>query len=139
MIQKQIDNINNDKPELPISLLDQILINPICMLIIGVLIGLILSYIFKILFTNKTPLQDFDLVKEPIDTEGSFGSLFKNLGNSNKCKELYKSLMIKVHPDKFSGTDKEVRSSELSQELGKYQLNYSKLKELQKIILDEFK
>jgi hypothetical protein len=47
-------------------------------------------------------------------------------------------MMVKVHPDKFSGTDKEVRASELSQELGKYKHNYSKLKELEKIILDEF-
>mgnify|MGYP006142801541 CR=1 FL=1 len=139
MIQEQMDNTNNDKTELPTSLLDQILLDPIYMLIIGIVIGLILSYIFKILFANKTALPDFDLVKEPINTEGSFGSLFQNLSNSDKCKELYKSLIIKVHPDNFSGTDKEVRASELSQELGKYKLNYSKLKELEKIILDEFK
>ena len=139
MMQEQIDSINNNKTELPNSLLDQILLDPIYVLIIGVVIGFILSYIFKILFANKTALPDFDLVKEPIDTEGSFGSLFQNLGNSSKCKELYESLMIKVHPDKFSGTDKEVRASELSQELGKYKLNYSKLKELEKIILNEFK
>tara|TARA_Y100000022_G_scaffold61904_1_gene53069 strand:- start:1215 stop:1640 length:426 start_codon:yes stop_codon:yes gene_type:complete len=139
MIQEQIDNINNNKTELPIRLIDQILLDPIYMLIIGVVIGLILSYIFKILFANKTALTDVDLVKEPIDTKGSFGILFQNLGNSDKCKELYKSLMVKVHPDKFSGTDKEVRASELSQELGKYKHNYSKLKELEKIILDEFK
>jgi uncharacterized membrane protein YraQ (UPF0718 family) len=136
MIQEQIDN--NNKTELPISLIDQILLDPIYMLIIGVVIGLILSYIFKILFANKTTLTDVDLVKEPIDTKGSFGGLFQNLGNSDKCKELYKSLMVKVHPDKFSGTDKEVRASELSQELGKYKHNYSNLKELEKIILDEF-
>ena len=85
----------------------------------------ILSYIFKILFANKTTLTDVDLVKEPIDRKRSFGGLFQNLGNSDKCKELYKSLMVKVHPDKFSGTDKEVRASELSQELGKYKHNYS--------------
>lgn len=137
MIQEQIDN--DSKTELPISLIDQILLDPIYMLIIGVVIGLTLSYIFKILFANKTTLTDVDLVKEPVDTKGSFGSLFQNLGNSDKCKELYKSLMVKVHPDKFSGTDKEVRASELSQELGKYKHNYSKLKELEKIILDEFK
>lgn len=136
MIQEQIDNINNNnnKTELPIRLIDQILLDPIYMLIIGVVIGLILSYIFKILFANKTAVTDFDLVKEPIDTKGSFGSLFQNLGNSDKCKELYKSLMVKVHPDKFSGTDKEVRALELSQELGKYKHNYSKLKHLEKTI-----
>ena len=138
-MQEQIDSINNNKTELPNSLLDQILLDPIYVLIIGVVIGLFLSYIFKILFANKTALTDVDLVKEPIDTKGSFGSLFQNLGNSDKCKELYKSLMVKVHPYKFSGTDKEVRASELSQELGKYKHNYSKLKELEKIILDEFK
>ena len=54
MIQEQIDNINNNKTELPIRLIDQILLDPIYMLIIGVVIGLILSYIFKILFANKT-------------------------------------------------------------------------------------
>lgn len=139
MLQEQIDNINNNKTELPISLIDQILLDPIYMLIIGVVIGLFLSYILKILFVNKTTITDVDLVKEPIDTKGSFGSLFQNLGNSDKCKELYKSLMVKVHPDKFSRTDKEVRASELSQELGNYKHNYSKLKELEKIILDEFK
>ena len=46
--------------------------------------------------------------------------------------------MIKVHPDNFSGTDKEIRASELSQELGKYKHNYSKLKNIEKIILNEF-
>lgn len=139
MIQEQIDNINKDKTELPIRLIDQILLDPIYMLIIGVVIGLILSYILKILFANKTAVTNVDLVKEPIDTKGSFGSLFQNLSDSDKCKHLYKSLMIKVHPDKFSGTNKEERVLELSQNLGKYKHNYSKLKELEKIILDEFK
>ena len=138
MIQEQIDNINNDKTELPISLVDQILLDPIYMLIIGVVIGLVLSNIFKILFANKINLPVDDLVKEPIGKKGSFGNLFQNLGNSDKCKDLYKSLMIKVHPDNFSGTDKEIRASELSQELGKYKHNYSKLKNIEKIILNEF-
>jgi len=138
MIQEQIDNINN-KTKLPISFIDQILQDPIYMLIIGVVIGLILSYIFKILYVNKTTLPNIDLAKEPIESKGNFGSLFQNLSNSDKCKELYKSLMIKVHPDKYSGTNKEGRASELSQELGKCKLNYSKLKELEKIILYEFK
>ena len=139
MIQEQIDNINNDNIELPVSLVDQILLDPIYMLIIGVVIGLVLSNIFKILFANKINLPVDDLVKEPIAKKGSFDNLFQNLGNSDKCKDLYKSLIIKVHPDKFSGTDKENRASELSQELGKCKLNYSKLKEIEKIILNEFK
>ena len=139
MIQEQIDNINNDKTGLPGSLVEQILQDPIYMLTIGVIIGLILSYILKSLFGNKTTLSNIDLAKEPIESKGNFGSLFHNLSNSDKCKELYKSLMIKVHPDKYSGTEKEARASELSQELGKCRLNYSKLKELEKTILHEFK
>ncbi len=136
MTQEQIDN---NKTELPISFIDQILQDPIYVLIIGVVIGLILSYIFKILHVNKTTLPNIDLAKEPIESKGNFGSLFQNLSHSDKCKELYKSLIIKVHPDKYSGTNKEDRASELSQELGECKLNYSKLKELEKIISYEFK
>ena len=139
MIQEKIDNIDKDKTELPLSLVDLILYDPVYTFLIGVILGLIISYIFQKLFFTKNTLPNIELKKEPIDSEGNFGDLFQNIGNSDKCKDLYKSLMIKVHPDKFSGTDKEVRASELSQELGKYKLNYSKLKEIEKIILDEFK
>jgi uncharacterized membrane protein YraQ (UPF0718 family) len=138
MIQEKIDNIDKDKTELPLSLVDLILHDPVYTFLIGVILGLIISYIFRKLFSTKNTLPNVELKKEPIDSEGNFGDLFQNIGNSDKCKDLYKSLMIKVHPDKFSGTDKEDRASELSQELGKYKLNYSKLKEIEKIILDEF-
>ena len=47
--------------------------------------------------------------------------------------------MRKVHPDKFLGTEKHERALELSKELGKNRINYSKLKDLEKVILREFK
>ena len=98
-----------------------------------------MSYVLRKLFSIKNTLPNVELKKEPIETEGNFGDLFQNLSNSDKCKDLYKSLIIKVHPDKFLGTDKEEKVLELAQELGKYKLNYMKLKEIEKVISDEFK
>ena len=139
MIQEKIDNIDNYKTELPLSLVDLILYDPVYTFLIGVILGLILSYIFRKLFSTKNTLPNVELKKETIDSEGNFGDLFQNIGNSDKCKDLYKSLMIKVHPDKFLGTDKEGKMLELAQELGKYKLNYMKLKKIEKVISDEFK
>jgi hypothetical protein len=139
MIQEKIDNIDNDNTEIPLSLVDLILQDPVYTFLIGIILGLILSYVLRKLFSIKNTLPNVELKKEPIETEGNFGDLFQNLSNSDKCKDLYKSLIIKVHPDKFLGTDKEEKVLELAQELGKYKLNYMKLKEIEKVISDEFK
>jgi hypothetical protein len=139
MIQEKIDNIDNNKTELPSSIVDLILHNPVYTFLIGVILGLILSYISRKFFYTKSTLPNVELKKEPTEADGNFGSLFQNLSDSDKCKDLYKSLMIKVHPDKFSGTNKEERVLELAQELGRFKLNYKKLKEIEKVILDEFK
>ena len=96
MIQEKIDNIDNDNTEIPLSLVDLILHDPVYTFLIGVIFGLILSYIFRKLFSTKNTLPNVELKKEPIDSEGNFGDLFQNIGNSDKCKDLYKSLMIKV-------------------------------------------
>ena len=136
MNQEKIENYN---VEPPLSLVELILQNPVYTFTTGIIIGLILSYIFRSLFANKNNLLNLDLQKKPIETESNFRSLFQNLGDSDKCKYLYKFLMRKVHPDKFLGTEKHERALELSKELGKNRINYSKLKELEKVILREFK
>ena len=136
MNQEKIENYN---VEPPVSLVELILQNPVYTFTTGIIIGLILSYIFRSLFANKNNLLNVDLQKKPIETESNFRSLFQNLGDSDKCKDLYKFLMRKVHPDKFLGTEKHERALEFSKELGKNRINYSKLKELEKVILREFK
>ena len=136
MIQEKIENFNVEPST---SLVELFLQNPVYTFITGIIIGLILSYIFSFLFANKNPLINVDLQKKPIKTESNFRALFQNLSDSDKCKDLYKLLMRKVHPDKFLGTEKHERALELSKELGKNKINYSKLKEIEKVILNEFR
>ena len=142
MIEEKIDIIDDEKTDLNLSLIDLILQDPVYIFLIGIISGIILSYVLrKFFFIKKTKktLPIVELKKDSKETEGNFGDLFQNLSNSDKCKDLYKSLMIKVHPDKFLGTDKEEKMLRLAQELGKNKLNYMKLREIEKIISNEFK
>lgn len=139
MIQEKIDIIDDEKTDLNLSLIDLILQDPVYIFLIGIISGIILSNVLRKFFFIKKTLPIVELKKDSIETEGNFGDLFQNLSNSDKCKDLYKSLMIKVHPDKFLGTDKEEKMLKLAQELGKNKLNYMKLREIEKIISNEFK
>ena len=139
MIQNNIENSFNDNLENSSSIIDLILQEPVYSLMFGLIIGSIVTYFYMRLFVTKNNLSNFNLTKNLIETNDNFGGLFQNLSDSDKCKGLYKSLMTRVHPDKFIGTEKEERVLELAQELGKFKQNYKKLKEIEKLISDEFK
>lgn len=67
----------------------------------------------------------------------SFSETAKNITNSiSKSKMLYKRLIIKVHPDKFSGDDKFL-ANDLSSKITKSKKNYNELSRL-KIEVDSF-
>ena len=76
MIQEKIDNIDNNKTELPSSIVDLILHNPAYTFLIGVILGLILSYISRKFFYTKSTLPNVELKKEPIEADGNFCLLY---------------------------------------------------------------
>ena len=61
MNQEKIENYN---VEPPLSLVELILQNPVYTFTTGIIIGLILSYIFRSLFANKNNLLNVDLQKK---------------------------------------------------------------------------
>ena len=139
MFQDTIKEIQSKKNEPASSAVEIILQNPIYTIIIGICLTIILFYCIKIFFIKQRLNSKIDTDNPPNDNGDDWEDVFKNITKIKECKELYKKLMKKVHPDNFSGTSKEKKALEISQELGKYKLNYMKLKEIEKVISDEFK
>lgn len=132
-----IPDLDIEKKESKFDLIYKFISDPIYLLIIGIFIGIILSYLFIKLSRQRRYVESSFIPEDSPKYDENFKDLFQNINDSEKCKKLYKSLMTKVHPDRFSGTDKERRALELSQELGKFKFNYQKLKEIENIINSE--
>lgn len=143
MFQDTIKEIQSKKNETASSAVEIILQNPTYTIIIGICLTIILFYCIKIFFIKQRLNSKINTGKNPNNPPNDNGDdwedVFKNIAKIKDCKELYKKLMKKVHPDNFSGSSKEKKALEISQELGKYKLNYMKLKEIEKVISDEFK
>lgn len=90
------------------------------------------------LLTNKKRRLRRNIRKKLSEKEGdNFKSIFKNMVFSiSKSKELYKSLITKVHPDRFTD-DRKLKAEELSARITKSKKNYDELVKL-KIEVENF-
>lgn len=136
MIQDTIIEIQINNVEESLNSIGIILNNSIIMFAIGGAFGSALTYLIIKFFLQKKDVLKVNLQKK---TEDDFNGLFQNLSKSNECKELYKELLIKAHPDNFSGSSKEQKALDISKELGKQKHNYLELKKLDKLIDIELK
>jgi len=139
MIQNTIKELQIDKIEKSLNTIDLILQSPISMFIIGIVIGIALTYLISKLLLQKRGVHQVEFHKNSKSSEDNFSGLFQNLSKSNECKELYRKLLIKAHPDNFSGSNKEKKALDISKELGKQRHNYIELKKLDKLIDMELK
>jgi len=98
--------------------------------LLSILLGLVLTYSKR---KTKRELRKRVLAENNPD----YSETAKNIKNSIlKSKDLYKSLIIQVHPDKFLDAYKEI-ASELSARITKSKKNYDELMVL-KIEVEEF-
>lgn len=90
------------------------------------------------LLTNKKRRLRRSIRKKLSEKEGdNFKSIFKNMVFSiSKSKELYKSLITKVHPDRFTD-DRKIKAEEISARITKSKKNYDELIKL-KIEVENF-
>lgn len=71
------------------------------------------------------------------DSSDDYSNTAKNIANSiSKSRQLYKELIIKIHPDRFLD-DRKIKATELSARITKAKRNYNDLLEL-KIEVEEF-
>ncbi|GGD17714.1 hypothetical protein [Flavobacterium orientale] len=100
----------------------------------------IILFLFGVyyLLTNKKRRLRRNIRKKLSEKEGdNFKSIFKNMVFSiSKSKELYKSLITKVHPDRFTD-DRKLKAEELSARITKFKKNYDELIKL-KIEVENF-
>lgn len=102
---------------------------------IGILVFLLAVY--YLLTFKKRRLRRKIRNKLTAEEDNNFKNIFKNMVFSiSKSKELYKSLISKVHPDRFTD-DRKAKAEELSARITKFKKNYNELIKL-KIEVENF-
>lgn len=98
-------------------------------IITGVSISLLLLSWY--LITYKKRKQKSDLRKKVLADSGNYKEETENIVNSiSKSRSLYKSLIIKVHPDRFTDGRKEI-AEQFTSKLTENKRNYKKLLDIQ--------
>ena len=93
--------------------------------------------IYYVLTNKKRRLRRNIRKKLSEKDDNNFKSIFKNMAFSiSKSKELYKSLITRVHPDRFTD-EKKIKAEELSARITKFKKNYDELIKL-KIEVENF-
>ena len=94
----------------------------------------IISIITIIIFVTKFIIKQRkkSILRKKVLADGTddYTGVAKNIANSiSKSRELYKTLIVKVHPDKFLDSNKEI-ATELSARITKAKRNYDELTSL---------
>lgn len=98
---------------------------------------LFLYGIYYLLTLKKRRLRRNIRKKLSQKEDNNFIHIFKNMAFSiSKSKELYKSLITKVHPDRFTD-ERKIKAEELSARITKFKKNYDELLKL-KVEVENF-
>lgn len=96
-------------------------------------------FIVIILFRFRWTLLALISKKRSKQEENNFDNLFENLSKIEESKGLYKTLLIRVHPDNFTDADLKNLAEHYAKLISENKTNYKQLKLLEAEIFEKLK